>query len=155
MNIVNCEIVEIVEGHNLSSVFENSSFDFVFLTFVFEHLLMPSKVALEINKILRVGGSLWVQSHQNLGLHDLPWDYRRFSSESWASLLNKNTGFEIVDTISDHEMYIIPFLTRNEMFDAEKAAGYELSAVHAVKVCDTELNWDTPLTDLVNTKCPG
>jgi len=52
-------------------------------------------------------------------------------------------------------MYIIPFLTRNEKFDAEKAAGYELSAVHAVKVCDTELNWDTPLTDLVTTKCPG
>lgn len=116
---------------------------------------MPWKVAPEINKILRVGGSLWVQSHQNLGLHDLPWDYRRFSSESWASLLNTNTGFEIVDTISDHEMYIIPFLTRNEMFDAEKAAGYELSAVHAVKVCDTELNWGTPLTDLVTPKCLG
>jgi hypothetical protein len=96
---------------------------------------MPWRVALEINKILRVGGSLWVQSHQTLGLHDFPWDYWRFSSESWASLLNKNTGFEIVDAISDHEMYIIPFLTRNEMFDAEKAAGYELSAVHAVKVC--------------------
>ena len=41
MNIVNCEKVEIVEGHNLSSVFENSSFDFVFSTFVFGHLLMP------------------------------------------------------------------------------------------------------------------
>ncbi len=135
MNIVNYEKVEIVEGHNLSSVFENSSFDFVFSTFVFEHLLMPWKVALEINKILRVGGSLRVQSHQNLGLHDLPWDYRRFSSESWTSLLNKIIGFEIVDNISDHQMYIIHFLTRDEKFDAEKAAGYELSAVHAVKVC--------------------
>ena len=156
VDIVDGENVDVVaDAHNLSSVFENSSFDFVFSTFVFEHLLMPWKVALEINKILRVGGSLWVQSHQTLGLHDCPWDYWRFSSESWASLFNQNTGFEIVETISDHEMYIIPFLTRNEMFDAEKAVGYELSAVHAVKVCDTELNWDTSLTDLVTTKYPG
>ena len=155
VDIVDGENVDVVaDAHNLSSVFENSSFDIVFSTFVFEHLLMPWKVALEINKILRVGGSLWVQSHQTLGLHDFPWDYWRFSSESWASLFNQNTGFEIVETISDHEMYIIPFLTRKEMFDAEKAAGYELSAVHAVKICDSSLAWDSSLGDLVSTQYP-
>jgi SAM-dependent methyltransferase len=156
VDIVDGENVDVVaDAHNLSSVFENSSFDFVFSTYVFEHLLMPWKVALEINKILRVGGSLWIQSHQTLGLHDFPWDYWRFSSDSWASLFNQNTGFEIVETISDHEMYIIPSLARKEMFDSEKTAGHEVSAVHAVKVGDTELNWDTPLTDLVTTKYPG
>ena len=51
-------------------------------------------------------------------------------------------------------MYIIPFLTRKEMFDAEKAAGYELSAVHAVKICDSSLAWDSSLGDLVSTQYP-
>ena len=156
LDIVAGENVDVVaDAHQLSSVFANSSFDFVISASVFEHLLMPWKAALEINKILRVGGSLWVQSHQTLGLHDLPWDYWRFSSDSWASLFNQNTGFEIVETIFDHEMYIIPFLARKEMFDAEKADGYELSAVHALKVCDSALAWDSSLSDLVSTKCPG
>lgn len=156
VDILDGENVDVVaDAHNLSSVFEDSSFDFVFSSCVFEHLLMPWKVALEINKILRIGGSLWVQSHQTLGLHDFPWDYWRFSSDSWASLFNKNTGFEIVESISDHELYILPFLARTEMLDSEKAAGHEISAVHAVKICDTTLSWDQSLPELVTTKYPG
>ena len=103
VDIVAGENVDVVaDAHQLSSVFENSSFDFVISASVFEHLLMPWKVALEINKILRPGGSLWISSHQTVGLHDSPWDYWRFSRDSWTGIFNKNTGFEIVATVSDH-----------------------------------------------------
>ena len=155
VDIVAGENVDVVaDAHQLSSVFENSYFDFVISASVFEHLLMPWKVALEINKVLRPGGSLWISSHQTVGLHDSPWDYWRFSRDSWAGIFNINTGFEIVETVSDYDQYVIPFLAREGKLDSEKAVGHELSAVHAIKICDTALEWDSSLADLVATKYP-
>ena len=115
---------------------------------------MPWKVALEINKILRPGGSLWISSHQTVGLHDSPWDYWRFSRDSWTGIFNKNTGFEIVATVSDHNQYVIPFLAREGKLDSEKAVGHELSAVHAIKISDSKLTWESTLNDLVFSGYP-
>ncbi len=155
LDIVAGENVDVVaDAHQLSSVFANSSFDFVISASVFEHLLMPWKVALEINKILRPGGSLWISSHQTVGLHDSPWDYWRFSRDSWASIFNKDSGFEIVETVSDYDQYVIPFLAREGKLDSEMAVGHELSAVHAIKICETELAWDSTLKDLVSSDYP-
>ncbi|WP_373690468.1 methyltransferase domain-containing protein [Sphingobium sp. DEHP117] len=64
--------------------FEASSFDAVYSVSVFEHLLMPWKVALEMNRVLRMGGIAYIHTHQTLGLHDMPWDFWRFSDTSWT-----------------------------------------------------------------------
>ena len=58
---------------------------------------MPWKVALEINKILRVGGKVYTHSHQAWPLHDIPFDYFRFSDQAWHGLFNAHTGFCIID----------------------------------------------------------
>ena len=115
---------------------------------------MPWKVALKINKVLRPGGSLWISSHQTVGLHDSPWDHWRFSRDSWAGIFNENTGFEIVEAISDNDRDVIAFLARDGKLDSEKAVGHELSAVHAIKICETNLTWESDLNELVVSDYP-
>lgn len=83
------------DAHQLSS-FLNRTFDAAFSISAFEHFIMPWKVVLELNAVLKVGAPVFVQSHQTWPLHDEPWDYFRFSKYGWQGLFNSHTGFEIV-----------------------------------------------------------
>lgn len=132
----------VCDAHQVSGHFAYGSFDAVQSTSVFEHLLMPWQVVLEINKILRVGGLLYIHTHQTLGLHDMPCDFWRYSRDAWPALLNPETGFEIVDSTMSHENYIIPHFWRPDTQGIEGAAGFEVSVVLARKIADTALTWD-------------
>ena len=66
-----------------------------------------------------------------MGLHDAPWDFWRFSADSWDALFNKRTGFIILDRVQDYEQFILPFVVREGKLDSEKAAGFEASLVFA------------------------
>jgi SAM-dependent methyltransferase len=110
IDILPGENVHVVgDAHQLSSHFEPETFDAVLSVSVFEHLLIPWKVVLEINKVLKIGGFGLIHTHQSIGMHDAPWDFWRFSDNSWKALFNKNTGFEIVETAMDNLQYLIPF----------------------------------------------
>jgi hypothetical protein len=142
-DIVAGENVDVVcDAHEVSKHFDHGSFDAIQSASVFEHLLMPWQVILEINKILRVGGLLYIHTHQTLGLHDMPCDYWRYSVESWPALLNARTGFEIVDATMSHENYIIPQFWRPDTVGMENSAGFEVSVVVARKISDSTLSWD-------------
>jgi SAM-dependent methyltransferase len=69
------------DAHELSMHFPRSQFDAAMSVFVFEHLAMPWRVILEINKILKMGGIVFVSTHQTVGLHDTQWDFLRFSED--------------------------------------------------------------------------
>jgi hypothetical protein len=55
----------------------------------------------EVMKALKVGGLLYVQTHQAFPLHGYPLDYFRFSREALASLFGTTMGFEVVATNND------------------------------------------------------
>lgn len=154
-DIIDGPDVDVVgDAHLLSSLFTEDSFDFVVSIDVFEHLLMPWKVVVELNRVLKPGGHVWISSHQTIGLHDLPWDFWRFSRDSWNALFNLFTGFEIVEAVSDHESFVLPFLNRPGKQDSVKSAGHEISAVHAVKVSAPTVEWETDLARILNTEYP-
>ena len=67
------------DAHKLSDYFDKDSFDVIFSMSVFEHLAMPWKVALELNKVLKPGGMMLHTTHQTWPLHEEPWDYWRYS----------------------------------------------------------------------------
>lgn len=93
------ENVDVVgDAHFLSRYFASDSFHVVFSNSVFEHLLMPWKVALEINKVLKTGGIVAVTTHPAWPPHELPWDFWRFQPNSFMSLFNKYTGFELLES---------------------------------------------------------
>ena len=135
------------DAHELSEIFSPGTFDFVFSISVFEHLIMPWKAALEINKILKIGGVAYIEAPQTWPEHDSPWDYFRFSENSWCALFNKYTGFEIVKVAQGIPANVVPYLYQpNQELDHQP--GWMLSGVIARKISDSHLSWSVPASDI-------
>ena len=149
LDIIEGENVNIVgDAHKMSDLFEPGYFDAVYCVSVFEHLIMPWKVALEMNKVMRLGAVGLVHTHQTIGMHDLPWDFYRFSDTAWKGIFNKHSGFEILQAELRDLQYIIPFYWRDKYYEAEKSAGYEGSTVLVKKIGDTKLEWPLGAADV-------
>ena len=143
------------DAHELSLIFEASTFDAITSVSVFEHLAMPWKVVLSMNHVLRLGGLAFIQSHQTVGMHDQPWDFWRFSDSAWEALFNKKTGFEIIETAMSYPQFIIPHHYWPNAVDAEKVAGFLASAVLVRKISDCdELDWPISVKDITETQYP-
>lgn len=101
----------ICDAHKLSSEIDINSIDIVYTDTVMEHLISPAKFIQEANKILCVGGLFIATVPTTWPLHAEPWDYWRFSSHAWASLLNSLSGFEILNVREHGRASILPSLT--------------------------------------------
>ena len=155
VDILPGENVDIVaDAHALSDHLAPESADAVIAAATFEHLLMPWKAVVEINRVLKPGGIACVISHQTLGLHDMPWDFWRFSADAWDALFNRYTGFEILERAMAQEQFVIPFFYRHAMDIAEKSAGFEFSGVIARKIGPARVDWPVPLAEIISTRYP-
>lgn len=145
----------VTDVHRMSADLGAGRFDFAMCISVFEHLLMPWKAVLEINTVLKPGGVILVQTHQTVGLHDTPWDYYRFSDESWKGLFNRHTGFQIEHTLMSSFQHIIPLHFYGVYPGFEGAGGFNDSAVIARKTAATQLAWPVELRDIVQGNYPA
>lgn len=144
----------VCDAHQMSNVLKPASFDVVFSVSVFEHLVMPWKVAIEMNRIMRVGAVGLIVTHQTVGMHDMPWDFFRFSDSAWKGLFNKHTGFEILGTEVGDIQYIIPHTYQSRYRDVEHTGGYEYSGVLIRKVAETSLDWPLGAHDVTQDMYP-
>lgn len=95
-DILEGENVDVVgDAHTLSRYFEPNYFDIVYSSSVFEHLMFPWKVALEINTILKPGGFVLTTTHPAWPEHEMPWDFWRFPQGAFQSLFNPITGYAL------------------------------------------------------------
>ncbi|MBO9650483.1 MAG: class I SAM-dependent methyltransferase [Variovorax sp.] len=155
LDIVEAPEVDVVgDAHRMSQLFPSERFDFVLSVSVFEHLMMPWTIAIEMNQVMKPGALAYIHTHQTIGLHDAPWDFWRFSEYAWDALFNARTGFEIVERGQDFEQYIVPFVFRENKEDAERSAGFESSAVLVRKIGDPTLAWNVTPADLTATSYP-
>jgi SAM-dependent methyltransferase len=94
------ENVDIVgDAHRLSSYFApEEKFDVVYSSACFEHFAMPWVVALEITKILKVGGLVFVETHFSFSSHERPWHFFQFSDMALRVLFSSTLGFECIET---------------------------------------------------------
>jgi SAM-dependent methyltransferase len=84
--------------HRLSSYFEPAKkFDLVFSFASFEHFAMPWIVALEVAKIMKVGGILYIRTHFSFGAHERPWNFFQFSDMGLRVLFSGRLGFQCLD----------------------------------------------------------
>jgi SAM-dependent methyltransferase len=97
----------VADAHHLSEVVGVERFDVILSCSTFEHLKYPTLAAHEIMKALKVGGVLFVQTHQSFPLHGYPSDYFRFSREALASLFGTTMGFEVVATNYDFPAHVV------------------------------------------------
>lgn len=143
------------DAHELSTILSGKKYDAIMSMFVFEHLAMPWRVLVEMNKSMNLGAIGCIVTHQTVGMHDMPWDFWRFSDTSWDFLINKRTGFKILDRAMADEMLILPFVCNKNMIDAEKSAGFYLSCVLFEKICDADVDWPVTISEVTESMYPA
>lgn len=94
------ENVDIVgDVHRLSEYFDDSEkFDLIFSSAVFEHLHMPWVVAEQIQKLLKVGGYVFIETHFSYLSHERPWHFFQFSDMGLRALFNDALGFDLIES---------------------------------------------------------
>jgi SAM-dependent methyltransferase len=91
--------VDIVgDAHRLSSYFPaGERFDIIYSGACFEHFAMPWVVALEIAKLLKVGGLVLVETHFSYSSHERPWHFFQFSDLALRVLFSEALGFQCIE----------------------------------------------------------
>ena len=104
----------VADAHSLSEAFAPESFDAIISLSTFEHLKYPFLAAHEILKCLKIGGRLFIQTHQTFHLHAYPSDYFRFSTEALAAMFPPQMGFRIDGTLHEFpaEIHSVVGITR-------------------------------------------
>lgn len=83
--------------HRLTNYFfGEEKFDLIFSSAVFEHLHMPWVAAIEIQKMLKVGGYVFIETHFSFSSHERPWHFFQFSDMGLRALFNDALGFDLV-----------------------------------------------------------
>jgi SAM-dependent methyltransferase len=131
----------VADAHTMSDVLGRDRFDFACSYFVWEHLAFPWKAVIELNRVLVAGGYAFVVAPQTSGLHDMPWDYFRFSDSAFRALFAPETGFEVIDVVRGYPMHVFPFMSRRGTTEDERAAGFFSVAALVHKVAETTLEW--------------
>jgi SAM-dependent methyltransferase len=155
LDILDGEGVDVVgDAHQLTSYFPPDTFDFIFSMNVFEHLIMPWKVALEMNHVLRKNGIIMIVTHQAFPLHDTPWDFWRYSDTAWHGLFNKYTGFEILKTELGDPVKILASSIYEGTLKLHHSPAFVHSLVIAKKTKNTKLKWDIKTERILNAFYP-
>jgi hypothetical protein len=151
------ENVDVIgDAHFMSQHLPHDHFDFVFSISTFEHLLMPWKVAIELNKVMKMGGLAFIHSHQSWPVHDAPWDFYRFSKFGWHGLFNHFTGFEIIASEHAEPAAMIPQTQMNNpatFLDGQ--TGYLMSVCMIRKIGPCAMTWDADPTSIISTAYPA
>lgn len=134
------------DAHCLSTLFSKNRFGAIFSRSVFEHLAMPWKVVIEANHVLATGGFIFASTHQTWVLHEQPWDFWRYSTDAWATLFNRFTGFEIIETAYGEPARIHAMWNSPIVYDMASHPAFLSSAVIARKISGTDLTWPVPLS---------
>ncbi len=82
--------------HKLSSYFDKQ-FDLIYCSACFEHFAMPWVAATEINKLLKKGGHLFIETHFSFRSHERPWNFFQFSDLGLEVLFSESMGYECID----------------------------------------------------------
>lgn len=88
----------IADVHRLTRATGEEQFDVIISCSSFEHFKYPHLAAHQVMKALRIGGLLFIQTHQTFPLHSYPYDYFRFSREALAGLFGAAMGFRVIGT---------------------------------------------------------
>lgn len=144
--------------HELSSALAplNVRFDAVVTISTFEHLAMPWKAVLEINKVMKPGGLLFIATHPTWPPHELPWDFWRFADGAFQGLLNRATGFEIVRCSSGLPCTILPLGTEKSTVGILGQPAFMGISVVARKIADAreDLQWNVATEEILTTEYP-
>lgn len=85
------------DAHKLTQYFGDQRFDIIYSSACFEHFAMPWVVAVEIAKLLKVGGLVFVETHFSFSSHERPWHFFQFSDMALRVLFSPALGIECIE----------------------------------------------------------
>ncbi len=145
------------DAHELSRHFEPGSVDVVFSASVFEHLVFPWKVVLEINRILKPGGYVFLSTHPVWPAHELPWDFWRFPVAGLSHLFIPETGFEIVEAVEGlpcRAYSLVADAPTRGLFRHPMNMGIALVARKTGEYDTEKFRWDVDVHSVVRSEYP-
>jgi hypothetical protein len=98
----------ICDLHKIDGIFDTESFDLILSFSTFEHLKYPQLCSHNLMKILKIGGRLFIQTHQTFPLHGYKYDYFRFSREAIKAIFSKQMNFSTITSYFTDDCVIIP-----------------------------------------------
>lgn len=143
------------DAHEMSRYLEEASVDAILSISTFEHLAMPWKVVLEMNRVLKLGGVVCIASHQTWPLHDEPWDYWRFSGTCWKAMFNEVTGFRIDKVGLGQGADVVAKIMNDATAGLPGQPAFLGSSVLVTKIADTRLSWPVPTHVVTEGEYPG
>jgi SAM-dependent methyltransferase len=99
----------VADVHRLTETVGEEQFDIIISCSTFEHFKYPHLAAHEVMKALKIGGILFIQTHQTFPLHSYPYDYFRFSREALAGLFGTRMGFRVHATDYEFPARVLTF----------------------------------------------
>jgi len=143
------------DAHQLSRLVEGP-FDAIYAVSTFEHLAMPWKVVLEINRIAAPGALLLIQTHHTWPRHELPWDFWRFSVAAFEVLLNERTGWELLRCDESLPAIVVPLGREASMKHMQRELVPLGVSALARKTGDPDpaLAWNLTAADVTPTSYP-
>lgn len=140
------------DAHRLSQYFAPKRFGAILSLAVFEHLAMPWVVAIEINKLLEIGGVTYHLTHPAWPLHERPWDFWRFSDDGLRVLFSKVMGFEIIKAglFAPLRMHMVNLEKGQEQMPVvESFGGVSILARKIADVDTDRFKWDTTIEEVL------
>jgi SAM-dependent methyltransferase len=147
---------QVGDVHRLSQHLPNKHFDFVFSISVFEHLAMPWKAVIEINKVMKTGGLMFISTHPVWPPHELPWDFWRYFEGTFRIILNPLSGFEIIKCNEGLPCSVVPLANEPAMVGLWGCRANLGVSVIARKIGppDARLSWDVQLEEILDSAYP-
>jgi hypothetical protein len=146
MDIMAGENVDVVgDAHQMSRLLPHNHYHAAMSVSVFEHLLMPWKAVIELNRVMAPGGIVFIMTHQAYPLHDQPCDYWRISKDAWPALFNAATGFRIIEAADGERLFMVAERWHPIANHAEHP-GMAVSTVTAEKIGEATVDWPVDLT---------
>jgi len=85
------------DAHKLSQYFGEQRFDIIYSSACFEHFAMPWLVSVEMAKVLKVGGIVFVETHFSFCSQQRPWHFFQLSDMALRVLFSPAIGIECIE----------------------------------------------------------
>jgi hypothetical protein len=95
-------------------------------------------VAAEISKVLNVGGLTFHSTHFAFPLHEMPWDFWRYTDQALRILFSPPLGFEVIRCHFDTPARMHPDQQREELMHLPLEPVWVGVSVLARKVADID-----------------
>jgi|RhiMethySRZTD1v2_1073278.scaffolds.fasta_scaffold82365_3 SAM-dependent methyltransferase len=151
------EVNVVGDAHQLTNYFPPNSIDAILSVSVFEHLAFPWKVVLEMNRVLKVGGLVFVATHPAWPPHELPCDFWRYPVAGLSTLFIRETGFEIISATEGLPCKAYSLVTdppTRGFFKFQLNMGVAVIAKKISEYDSVRLRWDVNVNELVSSSYP-